>query len=162
MAPSTAAARSETPGDETVRAIVAAGGEAVVDTNTVATPEGGEAIVQTALDAFGQVDIVVNNAGILRDKAFHNMEDDLVQAVLDVHLRGAFNVTRPAWRLMREQRYGRVVNTSSNAGPARQLRPGQLRRPRRPGSSGSPTCSRSRASGMASRRTRSRRWRARA
>jgi NAD(P)-dependent dehydrogenase (short-subunit alcohol dehydrogenase family) len=107
---------STTPGEETVAAIVAAGGEAVVDTNSVATPEGGEAIVQTALDAFGQVDIVVNNAGILRDKAFHNMADDLVQAVLDVHLRGAFNVTRPAWRLMREQQFGRVVNTTSNAG----------------------------------------------
>jgi NAD(P)-dependent dehydrogenase (short-subunit alcohol dehydrogenase family) len=105
-----------TPGEETVAAIVAAGGEAVVDTNSVATAEGGEAIVQTALDAFGQIDIIVNNAGILRDKAFHNMPDDLVQAVLDVHLRGAFNVTRPAWPLMREQKFGRVVNTTSNAG----------------------------------------------
>jgi NAD(P)-dependent dehydrogenase (short-subunit alcohol dehydrogenase family) len=105
-----------TPGEETVAAIAAAGGEAVLDTNSVATAEGGEAIVQTALDAFGQVDIVVNNAGILRDKAFHNMPDDLVQAVFDVHLRGAFNVTRPAWRLMREQQFGRVINTTSNAG----------------------------------------------
>jgi NAD(P)-dependent dehydrogenase (short-subunit alcohol dehydrogenase family) len=105
-----------TPGEETVAAIVAAGGEAVGDTNSVATPEGGEAIVQTALDAFGQVDIIVNNAGILRDKAFHNMPDDLVQAVLDVHLRGAFNVVRPAWPRMREQQFGRVINTTSNAG----------------------------------------------
>ena len=107
---------SSTPAEATVAAITAAGGEAVVDTNSVATPEGGEAIVQTALDAFGQVDIVINNAGILRDKAFHNQDDDTVQAVLDVHLSGAFNVTRPAWRLMREQNYGRVVNTASNAG----------------------------------------------
>jgi NAD(P)-dependent dehydrogenase (short-subunit alcohol dehydrogenase family) len=82
----------------------------------VATPEGGEAIVQTALDRFGRIDIVVNNAGILRDKAFHNMTDDLVQPVFDVHLRGAFNVTRPAWAKMREQGYGRVVNTASSAG----------------------------------------------
>ena len=107
---------STTPGDETAAAIRAAGGDAVVDANSVATRDGGEAIVQTALDAFGRVDIVVNNAGILRDKAFHNLTDDLVEAVLDVHLRGAFNVTRPAWRLMREQQFGRVVNTTSNAG----------------------------------------------
>ncbi|HEX5588654.1 MAG TPA: SDR family NAD(P)-dependent oxidoreductase [Acidimicrobiia bacterium] len=107
---------SATPAEQTAAEIVAAGGEAVVDTNSVATPEGGEAIVQSAVDAFGHVDIVVNNAGILRDKAFHNMTDDLVQAVFDVHLRGAFNVTRPAWRLMREQNYGRVVNTTSTAG----------------------------------------------
>ena len=147
---------SATPGEETVAAIVAAGGEAVVDTNSVATPEGGEAIVQTALDAFGQVDIVVNNAGILRDKAFHNMSDDLVQAVLDVHLRGAFNVTRPAWRLMREQQLRSGDQHDVERRPARQLRPGQLRRRRRWASSASPTCSRSRASATASRRTRSR------
>jgi NAD(P)-dependent dehydrogenase (short-subunit alcohol dehydrogenase family) len=92
------------------------GGEAVADTNSVATPEGGKAIVQTAVDAYGKVDIVINNAGILRDKTFHNMEPDLVDAVLDVHLRGAFNVTKPAWVLMREAGYGRIVNTSSNSG----------------------------------------------
>jgi NAD(P)-dependent dehydrogenase (short-subunit alcohol dehydrogenase family) len=92
------------------------GGEAVADTNSVTTPEGGEAIVKTALDAFGQIDIVVNNAGILRDKAFQNMTPDLVDGVFDVHLRGAFNVTRPAWHHFREQGHGRVINTSSNAG----------------------------------------------
>ena len=96
--------------------IEAAGGVAVADGNTVATPEGGEAIVQTALDAFGQVDIVVNNAGILQDKTFHNMTSEMGHAVVDVHLHGAFNVTRPAWVKMREQGYGRVVNTSSNSG----------------------------------------------
>jgi NAD(P)-dependent dehydrogenase (short-subunit alcohol dehydrogenase family) len=96
--------------------IEAAGGVAVADTNSVATPEGGAAIVQTALDAFGQVDIVVNNAGILQDKTFHNMTADMDRAVIDVHLLGAFNVTRPAWVKMREQGYGRVVNTSSNSG----------------------------------------------
>jgi NAD(P)-dependent dehydrogenase (short-subunit alcohol dehydrogenase family) len=107
---------SASPAEQVVEEIKAAGGEAVADANSVATPDGGEAIVQTALDAFGRIDIVVNNAGILRDKAFHNMTDDLVQPVLDVHLRGAFNVTRPAWARMREQGYGRVVNTASSAG----------------------------------------------
>ena len=96
--------------------ITAAGGEAVADTNSVATVEGGEAIVQSAIDAFGRVDIVVNNAGILRDKSFHNMTAELLDPVIDVHLKGAFNVTKPAWVHMREQRYGRVVSTSSAAG----------------------------------------------
>ncbi|MEL6891328.1 MAG: SDR family oxidoreductase [Actinomycetota bacterium] len=96
--------------------ITAAGGEAVANTDSVATPEGGESIVQTALDAFGTVDIVVNNAGILRDKSFHNMTPDLVDPVLDVHLRGAFNVTAPAWKIMRDKSYGRIVSTSSAAG----------------------------------------------
>ncbi|MFA9563356.1 MAG: SDR family oxidoreductase [Acidimicrobiales bacterium] len=96
--------------------IEAAGGEAVANTDSVATPEGGEAIVQTAIDAFGRVDIVVNNAGILRDKTFHNMTPDLLDPVLDVHLKGAFHVTRPAWVHFREQGYGRVVCTASSAG----------------------------------------------
>ena len=92
------------------------GGEAVANTDSVATPAGGAAIVQSAIDSFGRVDIVINNAGILRDKAFHNMEPDLLDPVIDVHLKGAFNVTRAAWIKMREQNYGRVVNTSSNSG----------------------------------------------
>ena len=96
--------------------IKASGGEAVANTDSVATPEGGAAIVQSAVDAFGKVDIVINNAGILRDKSFHNMGPDLFDPVIDVHLRGAFNVTQPAWKLMREQGYGRVVSTSSAAG----------------------------------------------
>ncbi len=96
--------------------IVAAGGEAVANHDSVSTPEGGEAIIKTAVDAYGRVDIVINNAGILRDKTFHNMTPDLVDAVIDVHLRGAFNVTRPAWILMREQKYGRIISTSSAAG----------------------------------------------
>ena len=93
-----------------------AGGEAVANTDSVATPEGGAAIVQSAVDAFGKVDIVINNAGILRDKAFHNMDADLFDPVIAVHLRGAFNVTQPAWKIMREQGYGRIVSTSSAAG----------------------------------------------
>ena len=104
------------PAQRVVQEISDAGGEAVADAHSVATPEGGEAIVATALDHFGRVDIVVNNAGILRDKTFHNMTPDLLNAVLDVHLKGAFYVTRPAWIKMREQSYGRVVNTSSNSG----------------------------------------------
>jgi NAD(P)-dependent dehydrogenase (short-subunit alcohol dehydrogenase family) len=96
--------------------ITAAGGEAVADHNSVATAEGGEAIVRSAVDAFGTVDILVNNAGILRDKTFHNMTPDMVKPVLDVHLLGAFNVTQPAWLIMRDKNYGRIVNTSSNSG----------------------------------------------
>ena len=107
---------SATAAELVVAEIKAAGGEAVADAHSVATPEDGEAIVQTALDAFGKVDIVVNNAGILRDKAFHNMDADMLEAVLTVHLKGAFYVTRHAWIRMREQGYGRVVNTSSSAG----------------------------------------------
>ncbi len=107
---------SASPAQQVVAEIEALGGEAVADGNSVATPDGGEAIVKTAIDAFGQVDIVVNNAGILRDKTFHNMTDDLVTPVIDVHLKGAFNVTRPAWVHFREQGYGRVINTSSNSG----------------------------------------------
>jgi len=96
--------------------IVAAGGLAVADANSVATPEGGEAIVAHALDEFGHVDIVVNNAGILQDKALHNMTPEMFDAVIAVHLRGTFYVTKPAYVRMREQGYGRVVTTSSSAG----------------------------------------------
>ena len=96
--------------------IKAAGGEAVADSNSVATPEGGAAVVQTAIDTFSRVDIVINNAGILRDKSFANMSSELLDPVLDVHLRGAFHVTQPAWQHMREQNYGRIVSTSSSSG----------------------------------------------
>jgi NAD(P)-dependent dehydrogenase (short-subunit alcohol dehydrogenase family) len=107
---------SEGPAHTTAKEIEDLGGVAVADTNSVATPEGGEAIVKTALDAFGKVDIVINNAGILRDKTFHNMTPELLDPVIDVHLKGAFNVTRPAWINMREHGYGRIVNTASSAG----------------------------------------------
>ena len=75
-----------------------------------------EPIVQSALDAFGRVDILVNNAGILRDKAFHNMSLEDLDAVLDVHLRGAMALTQLAFKLMREQRFGRIINTTSASG----------------------------------------------
>jgi NAD(P)-dependent dehydrogenase (short-subunit alcohol dehydrogenase family) len=92
------------------------GGEAVANYDNVATVDGGESIVRTALDAFGQVDVVVNNAGILRDKSFHKMTADQWDAVLKVHLYGAFNVTRAAWPHMREQQFGRVIVTTSTSG----------------------------------------------
>jgi NAD(P)-dependent dehydrogenase (short-subunit alcohol dehydrogenase family) len=104
------------PADTTVAEITEAGGEAVANYDSVATPEGGAAITQTALDAFGTVDIVINNAGILRDKSFANLEGKDLQAVIDVHLLGAFYVTQPAFRVMKEKGYGRLLFTSSAAG----------------------------------------------
>jgi NAD(P)-dependent dehydrogenase (short-subunit alcohol dehydrogenase family) len=104
------------PAERTVKEIEDLGGVAVADASTVATPEGGQAIVDTALEAFGRVDVVISNAGILRDKAFHNMTPELLDPVLDVHLKGAFHVLRPAWARMREAGYGRVLVTASNAG----------------------------------------------
>jgi NAD(P)-dependent dehydrogenase (short-subunit alcohol dehydrogenase family) len=104
------------PAEKVAEEIRGAGGEAVADGHSVSTPEGGEAVVQTALEHFGRIDIVVNNAGILRDKTFHNLTPELLEPVIDVHLKGAFYVTMPAWRWMREQRYGRIINTSSNSG----------------------------------------------
>lgn len=104
------------PAQKMADEIEALGGVAIANNDSVATPEGGAAIVQSAIDAYGRVDIVINNAGILRDKTFAKMEDDLLTPVIDVHLKGAFYVTRPAWVHMREQGYGRVVNTSSNSG----------------------------------------------
>jgi NAD(P)-dependent dehydrogenase (short-subunit alcohol dehydrogenase family) len=106
----------EGPAQKTAKEIEDLGGVAVANTDSVATPEGGEAIVNTAIEAFGRVDIVINNAGILRDKTFHNMTPELLDPVIDVHLKGAFWVTKPAWVKMREQGYGRVVNTASNSG----------------------------------------------
>ncbi|MGH9084395.1 MAG: SDR family oxidoreductase, partial [Acidimicrobiales bacterium] len=107
---------SESAAQKVVDEIKAAGGEAVANYDSVATPEGGQAIVQSAVDTFGRVDIIINNAGILRDTSFKNMTPDQLNPVLDVHLRGAFYVTQPAWQLMRDQGYGRIVNTSSGAG----------------------------------------------
>jgi NAD(P)-dependent dehydrogenase (short-subunit alcohol dehydrogenase family) len=104
------------PAADVVAEIEAAGGTATADTNSVATSEGGAAIVQTAIDSYGRIDVVINNAGILRDKSFAKLDDDMIRAVLGVHLKGAFNVTRPAWSHMREQGYGRIVCTTSNAG----------------------------------------------
>jgi NAD(P)-dependent dehydrogenase (short-subunit alcohol dehydrogenase family) len=92
------------------------GGEAVADTHSVTSPEGGEAIIDTALSTWGRVDIVINNAGIVGDAPFEDMTADRFEPLIDVHLKGAFHVTRPAWTVMRERRYGRILNTCSAAG----------------------------------------------
>ncbi|MGD8905181.1 MAG: SDR family NAD(P)-dependent oxidoreductase [Anaerolineae bacterium] len=107
---------SSRPADDVVREITDAGGTAVASYDSVTTTEGGHRIVQTAIDHFGRLDILINNAGILRDKSFAKMEPGMWQAVLDVHLHGAFNVTQPAFQAMRKQGYGRIVLTTSAAG----------------------------------------------
>jgi NAD(P)-dependent dehydrogenase (short-subunit alcohol dehydrogenase family) len=107
---------SATAAQHVVDEIAAFGGVAVANHDSVSTPEGGAAIVGAAIDAFGRVDVLVNNAGILRDKAFHKMDTAMIDSVIDVHLKGAFYVSQPAFRLMREQGYGRIVNTSSASG----------------------------------------------
>jgi NAD(P)-dependent dehydrogenase (short-subunit alcohol dehydrogenase family) len=96
--------------------ITAAGGTAVANTDSVSTPEGGRAIVAAAAEAFGRVDVLVNNAGILRDAAFKNMTSEQIDAVLQVHLHGSFHVTSAVWPVMREQNYGRIVMTTSGSG----------------------------------------------
>lgn len=108
--------QSTTAAQAVVDEITAIGGEAIANYDSVATPEGGAGIVQTAIDTFGRIDIIINNAGILRDTSFKNMTPDQLNPVLDVHLRGAFYVTQPAWQIMRDQGYGRIINTSSGAG----------------------------------------------
>lgn len=107
---------SESVAQRVVDEITAQGGTAIANADSVATKDGGEAIVAAALEAFGRVDILVNNAGILRDAAFKNMTADQFDAVVAVHLIGAFNVTRAAWPIMREQNYGRIVHTTSGTG----------------------------------------------
>jgi len=102
--------------DAVVEEIRAAGGKAVADYSSVATPEGAEAIVDAAVEHFGGVHGVVNNAGILRDGAFHKMSAENFDAVLRVHLCGGFYVTRAAWPRFREQKFGRVVVATSTAG----------------------------------------------
>jgi NAD(P)-dependent dehydrogenase (short-subunit alcohol dehydrogenase family) len=102
--------------DQVVKDINEAGGKAVANYDSVATPEGGEAITKAAVDNFGKVDIVINNAGILRDKTFVKLEPQHLEAVIDVHLKGGFYVTQPAFKVMKENGYGRIVFASSGAG----------------------------------------------
>jgi NAD(P)-dependent dehydrogenase (short-subunit alcohol dehydrogenase family) len=96
--------------------INAAGGVAIPDTHSVSDLDGAAAMVKAAVDLLGRIDIVVNNAGILRDKSFLGMTPEFFDPVLDVHLKGSLNVTRAAWVHFREQEYGRVILTSSAAG----------------------------------------------
>lgn len=107
---------SATPAQKVVAEIEALGGKAVANYDTVATVEGGENIVKTAVQTFGRVDIVINNAGILRDKSFLKMDPENWNAVMNVHLNGAYHVTKPAFAVMRENGYGRIIMTTSAAG----------------------------------------------
>jgi NAD(P)-dependent dehydrogenase (short-subunit alcohol dehydrogenase family) len=104
------------PAEEVVREILAAGGEAVVCTESVATPQSGKAIIEAAMDNWGRLDILIQNAGNSRRAMLHEFSHEDFDALLDVHLRGAFNVVRPAYPIMRQVGYGRVVITASNAG----------------------------------------------
>jgi len=105
-----------TMAEKVVAEIKAAGGEAVPNFDSVATMEGGASIIKTALDSYGRVDIVVNNAGILRDVSFLKMEEASWDIIFAVHVKGAFCVTKAAWPIMREQQFGRIIMTSSAAG----------------------------------------------
>ena len=102
--------------DTVVAEIKAAGGQAVANYDSVASAKGGENIIKTAVDTFGKVDIVINNAGILRDGSLMKMTAENFDLLIDVHLKGAFYVTQPAFKIMKEQGYGRVVYTASGAG----------------------------------------------
>ena len=99
--------------DSVVQEITDAGGEAVACYDSVSTPEGGRAIVDAAMDAFGSVDALIHNAGILRDRSLGNLTPEEVDAVLDVHLRGGFNVTIPAFARMKEAGYGRLPDSNA-------------------------------------------------
>jgi NAD(P)-dependent dehydrogenase (short-subunit alcohol dehydrogenase family) len=104
-----------TAAQKVVDEISSKGGQAVPSFDSVSTPEGGESIVKTAVAEFGKVDIVINNAGFLRDKSFTKLEWADLDAVIDVHLKGAFYVSQPAFRVMKDNNYGRFVFTASNA-----------------------------------------------
>jgi len=107
---------SHSMADQVVKEIRDAGGTAVANYDSVGTRAGGEAIVKTAVDNFGRVDIVINNAGHLRNAPFEEITDDILDSILQVHLKGAFYVTQPAYKIMKQQRYGRIVVASSAAG----------------------------------------------
>jgi NAD(P)-dependent dehydrogenase (short-subunit alcohol dehydrogenase family) len=103
--------------DQVVAEIRAAGGEAVASYDNVASVDGGERICKSALDAFGQLDVLVNNAGILRDKTLSKLTEDLWDPVIAVHLKGTYCVTRPVFNHMKESgRGGAIINTSSTSG----------------------------------------------
>ena len=107
---------SQTPAEEVCQEIRKMGGEAYPNYDSVATQEGGENIIKTAIDKFGKIDILVNNAGILRDRMLFNMSEEEWDIIMKVHLYGTFHCTRPASVYMRQQRWGRIINTSSISG----------------------------------------------
>ena len=107
------AGQSRSAADQTVEMIKAAGGKATPNYDSVATPEGGQNIIQTAVDTYGKIDILVHVAGILRDRMVFNMSIEEWDAVINVHLRGAFCVNKPACVLMRAQKSGCIINFSS-------------------------------------------------
>ena len=144
--------------DAVVEEIRGKGGRAAANYSSVATREGAEAIVATAIEHFGAVHGVVNNAGILRDGAFHKMTDENWDPVIKVHLYGGYNVTRAAWPHLREQKFGRVVmatSTSGIYGNFGQANYGAAKL----GLVGLVNTLRSKAPSTGSRRTRSPRWR---
>lgn len=102
--------------DTVVAEIQQAGGSAVANYDGVHTWDGAAAVVATAIEAFGRIDIIINNAGILRDVSFGKLEEDHLDAVLAVHVKGSFGVARAAWPHFKDQGYGRIVNTSSGSG----------------------------------------------
>ena len=108
--------RDTTPADKVVAEITAAGGTAVSNYDSVASMTGGEKIIGTALEKFGRIDIVVNNAGILRDRMIFNMSEEEWDAVMNVHLKGTFACTRAAAPHMRQQKSGRIINITSTSG----------------------------------------------
>jgi multifunctional beta-oxidation protein len=104
---------SSSAADKVVEEIKAKGGVAVANYNSV---EDGDKIIKTAVDNFGRIDILINNAGILRDISFQKMKDEDWNLVFKVHVYGAYKCTRAAWNIMREQGYGRIINTTSSSG----------------------------------------------
>jgi NAD(P)-dependent dehydrogenase (short-subunit alcohol dehydrogenase family) len=107
---------SKGPADNVVADIKKAGGEAVANYDSVATVEGAESIISTALGNFGRIDVLVNNAGFNRDRMIYNITDEEWDSVIKTNLYGTFYTTRAACRIMKEQKYGRIINTSSHAG----------------------------------------------
>jgi NAD(P)-dependent dehydrogenase (short-subunit alcohol dehydrogenase family) len=117
---------SHSAADLVVAEIRDASGEAVASHDSVSTRSGGEAIVQTALDAYGKVDICINNAGFLRNGRFEDLDDGQIDSIIDVHLKGAFYVAQPAYRAMRRNGYGRFLFTGSASAMFGHAWPGKL------------------------------------
>lgn len=107
---------SSSAADAVVDEIKAAGGEACSNGGSVSDPQGAKSMIEQAMDTWGRIDVLINNAGILRDKSFAKMEMDDFRLVLEVHLMGSVLCTKAAWPIMREQGYGRIVMTTSPSG----------------------------------------------